>query len=210
MGINHLYKLTKTLIKSCPDINNNRKLINHSARRHLVQKLQDKGVQNAQIMHISGHKNVASINSYSRLNQNQQKNISKVLADTEGKILYDNGKSDRQVDVGSSMGQLCSSHDSHITMPCPPAIGTQPYSTANQTSTNTMSADTRLSSFFQGNTYIYGGTFNFNTPQTEVSSTSHGNYKHKTVCEKDYVNDAILKPKYKIILPLTSSDSDSE
>ena len=74
---------------------------------HLVQKLQDKGVQNAQIIQISGHKNVASINSYSRLNQNQQKNISKVLADTEGKILYDNGKSDCQVDVGPSMGQLC-------------------------------------------------------------------------------------------------------
>jgi hypothetical protein len=32
----------------------------------------------------------------------------------------------------------------------------------------------------------------------------------QTVCEKDNVNDAILKPKYKIILPLTFSDSDSE
>ena len=94
------------------------------------------------------------------------------------------------------MGQFCKSHDSHITVPCPTAIGTQPYSTANQTSTNTMSADTRLSSFFQGNTYIYGGTFNFNIPQT---STSYGSYKHKTVCEKDNVNDAILKPKYKRI-----------
>lgn len=70
MGINDLYKLTKTLIKSCPDINDNRKLTNHSTRRHLVHKLQEKGVQNAQIMQISGHKNVASINS--RLNQNQQ------------------------------------------------------------------------------------------------------------------------------------------
>jgi len=32
----------------------------------------------------------------------------------------------------------------------------------------------------------------------------------QTVCEKDNVNDAILKPTYKIILPLTFSDSDSE
>ena len=47
--------------------------------------------------------------------------------------------------------------------------------------------------------YIYGGTFNFSTPQTEVSSTSHGSYKHKTMCEKVNVNDAILKPKYKRI-----------
>ena len=82
--------------------------------------------------------------------------------------------------------------------------------TANQTSTNTMSANTRLPSFFQGNAYIYGGTFNFSTPQTEVYSTSHGSYKHKTLCEKDNINDVILKPKYKIILPLTFSDSDSE
>jgi hypothetical protein len=29
--------------------------------------------------------------------------------------------------------------------------------------------------------YIYEGTFNFSAPQTEVSSTSHGSYKHKTV-----------------------------
>jgi hypothetical protein len=43
-----------------------------------------------------------------------------------------------------------------------------------------------------------------------VSSTSHGSYKHKTVCEKDNINDVILKPKYKRILPLTLSDSDSE
>jgi hypothetical protein len=33
MGINYLYKLTKTFIKSCSDINDNRKLTNHSARR---------------------------------------------------------------------------------------------------------------------------------------------------------------------------------
>ena len=33
MGINHLYKLTKTFIKSCSDISDIRKLTNHSARR---------------------------------------------------------------------------------------------------------------------------------------------------------------------------------
>jgi hypothetical protein len=37
---------------------------------------------------------------------------------------------------------------------------------------------------------------------------SHDSYQHKTACGKD--NDAILKPEYKIILPLTYSDSDSE
>ena len=111
---------------------------------HLVQKLQDKGVQNAQIMHISGHKNIASINSYSRLNQNQQKNISKVLADTEGKILYDNGKSDWTAKL-MLVHPWDSCVDNMTVKKCPPTIGTQPYPTANQTSTNTMSADARLS-----------------------------------------------------------------
>jgi chemotaxis receptor (MCP) glutamine deamidase CheD len=49
-------------------------------------------MQNAQIMQISGHKNVQSVNTYSRLNQNQQKSISKVLSDTEGKVVFDKGK----------------------------------------------------------------------------------------------------------------------
>jgi hypothetical protein len=80
MGVNHLYGLTKNMIKSCPSIQDGRKLTNHSARRHLVQKLQDRGVQNTQIMQVSGHKNVQSVNTYSRLNQNQQKSISKVLS----------------------------------------------------------------------------------------------------------------------------------
>jgi hypothetical protein len=42
MGVNHLYGLTKNMIKSCPSIQDGRKLTNHSARRHLVQKLQDR------------------------------------------------------------------------------------------------------------------------------------------------------------------------
>jgi integrase len=88
----HLYGLTKNMIKSCPSIKDGRKLTNHSARRHLVQKLQDRVVQNAQIMQISGHRNVQSVNTYSRLNQNQQKSIFKVLSDTEGKIVFDKGK----------------------------------------------------------------------------------------------------------------------
>jgi hypothetical protein len=92
MGVNHLYGLTKNMLKSFPSIQDGRKLTNHSARRHLVQKLQDRRVQNTQIMQISGHTNVQSVNTYSRLNQNQQKSISKVLSDTEGKVVFDKGK----------------------------------------------------------------------------------------------------------------------
>ena len=88
MGINTIYSLTSKLVNACPTILGERKLTNHSARKHLIQKLQDKGVENAQIMQISGHKNVASINSYSRLNEGQQRQISDVLNDTTGKTQY--------------------------------------------------------------------------------------------------------------------------
>ncbi|CAC5407260.1 unnamed protein product [Mytilus coruscus] len=88
MGINTIYSLTSKMVNACPTILGERKLTNHSARKHLIQKLQDKGVENAQIMQISGHKNVSSINSYSRLNEGQQRQISDVLNDTTGKTQY--------------------------------------------------------------------------------------------------------------------------
>ena len=31
-----------------------------------------------------------------------------------------------------------------------------------------MTSDTKMSSLYYGNTYIYGGTFNFNNPQSIV------------------------------------------
>ena len=51
-----------------------------SMRKHLLQKLNDSGVPAHQIVQISGHKNVNSINSYSSLNAQQSKNISNILS----------------------------------------------------------------------------------------------------------------------------------
>ena len=64
-------------------------------------------------------------------------------------------------------------------------VMTQQYPTHTQT--NSMSSDTRLSSVFQGNTYIYGGTFNF------LTDTKSDNNKHKTVCD----DDEAVRRKYK-------------
>ena len=69
----------KKVVQSRPDIESGSKPTNHSERKHLIQKLQDKGVDNAQIMQISDHKNVASIKTYSR---QQQRSISEVSTDT--------------------------------------------------------------------------------------------------------------------------------
>jgi hypothetical protein len=40
------------------------------------------------IMQISGHKNVASINNYSTLSEERHKNISNILSNTESETRY--------------------------------------------------------------------------------------------------------------------------
>jgi hypothetical protein len=65
------------------------------------------------------------------------------------------------------------------------------------TSTSSMTSDTKMSSLLYGNTYIYGGTFNFNNPQSSQKRQS------------DDSGLQIAKTKYKRILPLSFSDSDS-
>ena len=49
-------------------------------RKHLVQKLTDEGLPPNQIIQISGHKNVNSLNNYSHLKAEQTKNISSILS----------------------------------------------------------------------------------------------------------------------------------
>ena len=61
-----------------------------------------------------------------------------------------------------------------------------------------MTSDTKMSSLYYGNTYIYGGTFNLNNPQSRQKRKSDDSALQ------------IAKTKYKRILPLSFSDSDSE
>ena len=61
------------------NIQTNKKLSNHSARKFLIQKLNDNNVPPNRIMQISGHKNVNSINNYSHINRTQHKDISRIL-----------------------------------------------------------------------------------------------------------------------------------
>ena len=69
---------------------------------------------------------------------------------------------------------------------------------SSTTSTSSMTSDTKMSSLFDGNTYIYGRTFNFNNPQSSQKRQS------------DDSGLQIAKTTYKRILPLSFSDSDSE
>ena len=55
---------------------------NHSGRKTLVQKLQDSGVPPNQIIQITGHKNVQSVNNYRSLREKQMESISSILSST--------------------------------------------------------------------------------------------------------------------------------
>ena len=61
----------------------NKRLTNHSARKYLLQKLRENNVEGTDIMQISGHKHVTSINNYSTLSEERHKKISKIFSNTE-------------------------------------------------------------------------------------------------------------------------------
>ena len=78
MGVNKLNNLMKTMAEKA-DLDNPR-LTNHSARKRMVQTLNDKDIPPSHIMQLSGHKNVQSINNYSHVSQQQQKTMSRILS----------------------------------------------------------------------------------------------------------------------------------
>jgi hypothetical protein len=84
------------------------------------------------------------VNTYSRLNQNQQKSISKVLSDIEGKVVFDKRKPSENTNSNNSVRSIASCEMN-------PNLS-QLWST---TSTSSMTSDTQMSSLFYGNTNTF-------------------------------------------------------
>ena len=55
-----------------------------------MQKLSDQNIPPNQIVQITGHKNLQSVNNYSHVNDNQHKNISKILSNTSANLTQNN------------------------------------------------------------------------------------------------------------------------
>lgn len=95
MGVNKL----NSLMKDCAvkaGIGANKRITNHSARKTLVQKLQDHNVPPTHIAQVTGHKNLQSINNYSCLREEQQEAISSLLStDTSSPLQTDDSYSAR-------------------------------------------------------------------------------------------------------------------
>ena len=62
------------------NLTNKENITNHSARKSMIQKLNDIQVPPTHIMQICGHKNVQSINNYSSLNSRQLQTISTIIS----------------------------------------------------------------------------------------------------------------------------------
>ena len=78
MGVNKLNNIMKDMTQAAGISAKT----NHSGRKTLVQKLQDSGIPPNQIIQITGHKNLQSVNNYSSLREKQMESISRVLSST--------------------------------------------------------------------------------------------------------------------------------
>ena len=78
MGVNKLNNVMKDMTQAAGISGKT----NPAQRKTLVQKLQDSGIPPNQIIQITGHKNVQSVNNYSSLREKQMETISSVLSST--------------------------------------------------------------------------------------------------------------------------------
>lgn len=155
MGKNHIYKIVKTMKTKCESLNDGRKLTNHSVRKHLLQKCNDLGMDAAATVQISGHKNLQSVNSYSKLNEPQQKQIAGALMNTKK--------------TPQSLTQFTPSNSKQNMSPnCSQIFHKQ-------------SANSMMSSVFNGTTHIAGGTFYFGSLPENPAVLSPPSKKFKRI-----------------------------
>ena len=79
VGINKISGIMPKMIKEA-GITSDRRLTNTSARKHLLTKLADHNIPDRQIVQISGHKNISSINHYAHMSRKRQSEISDIMS----------------------------------------------------------------------------------------------------------------------------------
>ena len=72
MGVNKLTSLMKTMAGK---VGFERRQTNHSARKRMMQKLNDNNDPSTHIIQLSGHRNLQSVKNYSTLWKEQQRNM---------------------------------------------------------------------------------------------------------------------------------------
>ena len=125
MGVNKLNNLMKNMAtKAGLDCQRH---TNHSARKRMIQKLNDNDVPPTHIMQLSGHKNIQSINNYSHVSEQQQKTMSRILSgfaySTEPAVLDNTSRSQNNKQLKKVLAQgetmSCSTYHSVSALPAP-------------------------------------------------------------------------------------------
>ena len=71
LGVNSLRSMVTNML-AASQVHSDKKLVNHSTRKHLVQKLLDNNIPPNEIVEITGHKNVNSLNNNSAISDRRQ------------------------------------------------------------------------------------------------------------------------------------------
>ena len=79
LEVNSLRSIVKNML-AASQVQSDKKLVNHSTRKHLVQKLVDSNIPPNETVQITGHKNINSLNNYSVISDKRQQQISAVLS----------------------------------------------------------------------------------------------------------------------------------
>ena len=79
MGVNKLNSLMKDCVETVK-VGLDKCITNHITRKTLVQTLLDKNGPLTQIIQVTGHKNLQSVNNYSTFKEKQQEDISTILS----------------------------------------------------------------------------------------------------------------------------------
>ena len=79
LGVNSLRSMVTNML-AASQVHSDKKLVNHSTRKHLVQKLVDNNIAPNKIVKITGHKNINSMDNYSAISDRRQQHTSTVLS----------------------------------------------------------------------------------------------------------------------------------
>ena len=181
MGINSIYGLTKSMKQKSKLLDESRKVTNHSIRKHQLQKCVDINLPPTETVQMSGHRNLQSVNNYSKMNQNKQKAVSKMLTNTES--------------TNTSQQQLTLPQQD-VVIPSRSSIPV-PLAPRPATATANFQQQQAFSSYFGGTTNMHGCTFIFNAPPQQHVPISIASS-----------NSMSPQRKYRRILPISDSDSE--
>lgn len=215
MGINHIYGLVKSMMQKTEDTSG-RKITNHSVRKHLVQKCNDMGLEAHQTIQISGHKNIGSINTYSRMNDKQQKCVAAALTETDSlcpptTAQIQNNTQEEECTGALSVSKFTQQRNAakfhaqpkprstpsmmppHQSLDLPSTEMSPPGNIQYSQQASRSSTQMDMQTVFQGTTIIHGGTFNF----YGINPTNK---------ENELSQSEPPKRKYRRILPVISDD----